>query len=530
VSSERLTVPALIARWAAEQPDRQFLVADDATLTYGQLERATSDVAARLASDGVVKGTRAGVLMPNGAAWAVAALALARLGAIVVPLSTLLRPPELEGQLRVAAVERLLLVPSFRGRDYLADLRAISPALVPQPAPVFDRTLPRLRVNDVWPEKPEWSNPVRPSDESVVDAFAAAVRPADDLAIVFTSGSRGTPKGVIHTHGGALGATAAGLDARRLTRDDRLYIPMPFFWVGGFGTGLLSVLVAGATLVSEAQPEPARTLELLERERVTLFRGWPDQADALAAHPKFAAADLGALRPGSLQSVLPAPAAPGRRAALLGMTESFGPYCGDRLDRDLPAGKEGSCGRPFAGVEVRIVDPDTGDAVDAGAAGEIQIRSPNLMRGICGRVRSDVFTADGFYPTGDLGVLDADGYLFFRGRRDDMFKVKGASVYPSEVEAALLALPEVEKAFVVDVAGDDDGVGVGDGATVVGAVVVLARGADCSVEQLAAATRARLSAFKVPVRWTLIAPDEVPTTATGKVDQGAIRRLFGDRA
>ena len=108
-----------------------------------------------------------------------------------------------------------------------------------------------------------------------------------------------------------------------------------------------------------------------------------------------------ALRPGSLQSVLPAPAR-GRRAPLLGMTESFGPYCGDRLDRDLPAGKEGSCGRPFADVEVRVVDPDTGATVEAGAVGEIQIRGRNLMRGICGRERCEVFTVDGFYPTGDL--------------------------------------------------------------------------------------------------------------------------------
>ena len=159
------------------------------------------------------------------------------------------------------------------------------------------------------------------------------------------------------------------------------------------------------------------------------------------------------------------------------MTESFGPYCGDRLDRDLPDGKQGSCGRPFADVEVRIVDTDTGEPVAPGGLGEIQIRGRNLMRGICGRVRAEVFTADGFYPTGDLGVLDADGYLFFRGRRDDMFKVKGASVYPSEVEAALLAIPEVEKAFVVDV--------VHDGAPAVGAVVVLDPDSDCGVEQLA---------------------------------------------
>jgi acyl-CoA synthetase (AMP-forming)/AMP-acid ligase II len=526
VAPERLTVPALIDRWSAERPDHQFLVADDATLTYRGLDEATRAAAARFVADGVVKGTRVGVQMPNGAAWAEAALALARIGAVVVPLSTLLRPPELELQLRTAAVERLVVVPEFRGRRALDDLRAISPELTARAEPIFERTLPRLRSIVVWPEwaaAPRPDTPLRdtpPPDigPALVDALAAAVRPADDLAVIFTSGSRGTPKGVIHTHGGALGATEAGLDGRRVTGDDRLYIPMPFFWVGGFGTGLLSVLVAGATLVSEAQPEPARTLALLQRERVTLFRGWPDQADALAAHPAFATTDLGALRPGSLQSVLPVPAAPGRRASLLGMTETFGPYCGDRLDRDLPPGKEGSCGRPFGGVEVRVVDVETGVPVPPGELGEIQVRSPNLMRGICGRVRADVFTPDGFYPTGDLGSVDADGYVFFRGRRDDMFKVKGASVYPSEVEAALVAIPEVERAYVV---------AVGDGtAPEVGAVVVPAAGVDCTVEQLAAATRARLSAFKVPTRWSVILADEVPTTATGKVDQSALRLLL----
>ena len=519
MGADRHTVPALIARWAAEQPDAQFLVADDATLTYGDLDRLTRDVAERLAARGVAKGTRVGVMMPSSAAWAVAALAVARIGGVIVTLSTLLRPPELEAQLRTAAVEQLLLVPEFRGRRYLDDLREISPALVPHAGLLFDRAAPRLRSIVVWPEWFEGGVGPR-ADAALANALEAAVRPADDLAVIFTSGSRGTPKGVIHTHGGALGATEAGLEPRGVTRSDRLYVPMPFFWVGGFGTGLLSVLLAGATLVVEAQPEPARTLALLERERVTLFRGWPDQAEALAAHPAFASADLSALRPGSLQAILPSPAAPGRRVALLGMTESFGPYCGDRLDRDLPPGKEGSCGRPFADVEIRVVDPDTGTEVIAGDVGELHLRGRNLMRGICGRVRSDVFTVDGFYPTGDLVVLDDDGYLFFRGRRDDMFKVKGASVYPSEVEAALATLPEVERAFVVDVEQD--------GAPAVGAVVVLVPGAECSVADLTNGARARLSAFKVPVRWRTITADEVPTTATGKIDQAGLRRLLAE--
>ncbi len=445
MSSERQTVPQLVRRWAREQPDKRFVVTDADTLTYGRLERDTADLACRFAANGVGKGTRVGLLMPNGTSWPVVAIGASRAGATIVPLSTFLRPPELADQLRVAGVEHLVVVRTFLTRDYLADLAAIDATLVPGRRLAVD-ALPRVRSIMVWDgDRPGAGD--EPTRRELVDALDAAVRPADDLAVIFTSGSRGDPKGVIHTHGGALGATAAGLDARRVTTDDRLYIPMPFFWVGGFGTGLLSTLVAGATLLTEARPEPERTLPFLERERVTLFRGWPEQAAALARDPRFAGADLATLRPGSLDPVLPPAmqAAPGTRANLLGMTESFGPYSGDRLDRTLPAGKEGSCGRPFADVEVRIVDLDTGAPVGDGVDGEIQLRGRNMMRGICGRTRAEVFTDDGFYPTGDLGHLDADGYLFLSGRHDDMFKVRGATVYPSEVERALHSIDDVRR-------------------------------------------------------------------------------------
>ncbi|HEU5309767.1 MAG TPA: class I adenylate-forming enzyme family protein [Acidimicrobiia bacterium] len=525
---ERTTVPALVRVWAAEQPEKAFVVTDDAALTYGELDQRSAAWAARFAELGVGKGTRVGVLMTNGTGWPVVAFGASRAGATIVPLSTFLRPPELAAQLRTAGVEHLVLQGGFLARDYVADLMAISPELVAG-VPLAVDALPRLRTITLWNEGAEDAAPSRPE---LVDALDETVRPSDDLAIVFTSGSRGTPKGVIHTHGGALAATAAGLDVRRLTRDDRLYIPMPFFWVGGFGTGLLSTLIVGATLLTEARPEPAHTLPFLERERVTLFRGWPDQAAALARDPAFASADLSSLRPGSLDAVMPAGqrAAPGRRAGLLGMTESFGPYSGSRLDQVLPAGKEGSCGQVFDGVEVRVVDLDTGVPLAAGETGELQLRGPNLMRGICGRTRAEVFTEDEYYPTGDVGHLDADGFLFLTGRRDDMFKVRGATVYPGEVERALHALPSVRRAYVVDVRG------VGDGAEV-GAVVVLADGADGTpvdvlVDRLASDAKQRLSSFKVPTRWQLIGADDVPMTTTGKVDKAGLQHLFdrGDDA
>lgn len=506
-AAPRLTVPALLRQRAAARGDARFLVTDDDALTYAALDARTRAVAATVVRAGAGKGARIGLLAPNGIDWAVAALGIMRAGAVLVPLSTFLRPPELQAQLLTAGIEHLVLVPAFRDHDYVADLGAIADAV------------PRLRgatpLGDLLA-----TAAAEPVDVAFADGLDAVVRPADDMVVMFTSGSRGAPKGVVHTHGGALGAVAASLGPRRIGPEDRMYIPMPFFWMGGFGGGLLSVLVAGATLVTEAEPEPTRTLALLERERVTLFRGWPDQAAALAAHPSFARADLSSLKAGSLDAVLP-PALrrpPGARSNLFGMTESFGPYCADPLDTDLPEGKWGSCGRPFPGTEVRVVDVDTGAPVPAGTTGEIQLRGPNLMRGIVGRRRSETFTVDGFYPTGDLGHLDADGYLFFSGRRDDMVKVRGATVYPSEVEAALAALPGVGRVLVVDVEVD--------GKVALGAVVVPAPGDAPTVDDLAREARARLSAFKVPSRWAVVDAAAVPMTVTGKVDKPGLQALL----
>ena len=511
------TIPSLLGQRRRVDADRRALVTADGAITYAELDDDSAALAARLVAAGVVKGDRVGLLAANGIEWATTAAAVMRVGAVLVPLSTLLRPPELLAQVTTATLTHLIVVPAFRDRRYLDDLEAAAPGLVSavrsgsrHPAAP---SLRRLWITDDLPE------PAVPT--ALVEAMEARVRPADDMVVLFTSGSRGAPKGVIHTHGGALRATAAGLDARCVGPGERLYIPMPFFWTGGFAGGLLTALVAGATLLTEAEPEPERTLDLLQRERATLFRGWPDQAARLAAHPAFTGADLSSLGDGSLGAVLPPERrpAPGARANLFGMTETFGPYCGDRLDTDLPAGESGSCGRPFAAVEVRVVDPDTSAEVAPGEQGELWLRGPNLLRGICGRPRSSVFTADGFYRTGDLGRVDDDGYLWYAGRLDDMVKVKGATVYPSEVEAALRSVDGVRQAHVTDVDGADDH-------PEIGAVVISA----APVEAVVAAVRERLSAFKVPTRWLVTADaDLVPMLATGKVDKAGLQALLAEQ-
>ena len=508
------TVPRLLAARRDGDADRQALVTGAGSITYRQLDEDSAALAGRLVGAGVVKGDRVALLAPNGMEWAALGLAVLRVGAVLVPLSTLLRPPELLSQLTIASVTHLVTVGEFRNRRYLDDLDEAAPGLVDASRRGRrHRAAPSLRR--LWTTDDLPGDPV---SAGMIGALGVRVRPADDMVVLFTSGSRGTPKGVVHTHGAALRAVAAGLEARRVGPGERLYIPMPFFWTGGFGQGLLTALVAGATLLTEAEPEPGATLDFLARERVTLFRGWPDQAARLAASPGFAGTDLSSLRDGSLGAVLPPGRrpAPGARANLFGMTETFGPYCGDRLDRDLPLDKFGSCGRPFEGVEVRVVNPETCNVVPPGEEGEIWLRGDHMLRGICGRVRSTVFTGDGSYRTGDLGRLDEDGYLWSSGRLDDMVKVKGASVYPAEVETALAALDGVSQAHVTDVPD-------GSARRQVAALVVT----DRTVESVRDSVRSALSAFKVPTVWFATpAADDVPTLASGKVDKVALQQLL----
>jgi acyl-CoA synthetase (AMP-forming)/AMP-acid ligase II len=494
------TIDQLIRLRAEQHGDKPMVIDPESRISYAELDESTRVLAAAFIEAGVGKGTRVGLIMPNCVQWVQIAVALTRIGAVLVPLSTLLQPPELVAQLRVASVQFLIAVEEFRGHRYVDDLGGVADS--PE--------LPALR--EVWtPDR--LAKTLAPQ---TVDAMAATVTPSDTMVIMFTSGSSGPPKGVIHSHGNALAAVRSGLAARCIDADTRLYLPMPFFWVGGFGSGVLSALLAGATLVTEEIPRPETTLRLLERERVTLFRGWPDQAEALARQSASVGADLSALRAGSLEALLPPElrAEPGARAKLFGMTESFGPYCGYRADTDMPRSAWGSCGKPFDGMQVRIVDADTGQPVPAGIIGMIQIRGPHTLSGICRRNREDVFTPDGYYSTGDLGHLDDDGFMFYHGRSDDMFKVSGATVYPSEVEQALRTIDGVENAFVTDVSG------------AVGAVVIT----DGTVENLRAAARKRLSSFKVPTVWRLVkSDDDIPRLTTGKVDVRRLRALLREQ-
>jgi acyl-CoA synthetase (AMP-forming)/AMP-acid ligase II len=497
-----LTVAGILQRQAQSRGDHLLLVCDAERISYAEADRRSAELARGLIAHGGGKGTHVGLLYPNGPEFVVGMLAATRIGAVVIPFSTFVTPPELREQLVDSDVEILLSASSFRSHDYVDRLAQLVGAEFHSDQRLFATAVPQLRHvgisygSDTMPRIRDIEGFYRLATtvgSPLLAAMQDDVDGCDPLTIVYTSGSANTPKGVVHTH------TPPCSDISK--------------------TSTRSALLAGATLVTEEIPRPETTLRLLETERVTLFRGWPDQAEALARHAQEVGADLSALRPGSLEALLPPEqrAAPGARATLFGMTEAFGPHCGYPADTDMPATAWGSCGKPFSGMEVRIADPDSGEPVPAGIVGMIQIRGPHTLRGICDRSREDLFTADGFYPTGDLGHLDEDGFLFYHGRSDDMFKVSGATVYPSEVERALRAIDGVQNAYVTTVSGA--------AWQRVGAAVVCNRA--LTAEQLRGSARQLLSAFKVPTVWLLlVSDDDVPRGGTGKVDTHRLREIL----
>ncbi|MGH7288124.1 MAG: AMP-binding protein, partial [Myxococcota bacterium] len=357
------TVSGLIRSKAARDPERVFIVKDALKLGYGEAERRSRRIARGLLASGIAKGTRVGLLLPNGPDWVLAWLAAARIGALVVPFNTFYQARELGYVLRHADVHTLLTSARFLSNDYLERLEKCAPELAAHgPAPLQLRSLPYLREVRVWESdggERAWTSggasaleDLADATQAIDDAFLAEVerevRPADPMVVIYSSGSTAEPKGAIHTHGGVLRHAHNLNGFRDLSADDRIYSPMPFFWVGGFCFTLVSAMHVGARLYCQDVFDPGKTLDLIERERITMVAGWPHFGKAMSEHPSFAKRDLSSIRGGNLYDLLPEsarPQDPELRSNSLGMTETCGPHTFERMDFELPEKLRGSFGR-----------------------------------------------------------------------------------------------------------------------------------------------------------------------------------------
>ncbi len=531
------TFPTFIRTRRESFGERPLILLNQQRISYGEAAERSARLARGMLASGLSKGSRVGLLMPNGPDWVVAWLAAARIGALVVPMNTFYKPRELGWVMRHADLHTLLTVPRFLNNDYLERLETLAPGLARQKADaLLLPELPFLRRVYVWGDSDRrWTRSAReleaaadasPAfDAAFLENVESCVTPADPVILIYSSGSTADPKAAIHTHGTVI-RHSFNLNAfRDLQPDDRMFSPMPFFWVGGFVYTLMAAMHAGAFMICEETFEAGETLALLERERATIVAGWPHYAKAMMDHPSFRQRDLSAIRAGNLWGILPKqlrPKDPELRSNSLAMTETCGPHTIDRMDVDLPESLRGSFGHAVPDVEHKVVDPETGERLGPGQEGEICVRGYSLMQGLYKVEREDAFDADGFYHSGDAGYFDEAGVLFFTARLGDMIKTAGANVSPREVEVVMDAFPEVQACFVVGVPDPVRGQNVA-------AALVLGAGRELSAEQARERLREELSAYKVPRHFFFYAKQDLPFTDSGKIDRRQLGALLSER-
>jgi acyl-CoA synthetase (AMP-forming)/AMP-acid ligase II len=541
------TVPELLRVGRERYGADDCVVTPDERVTYSELDRRSRLLAGRLVGAGVGKGNHVGVLFPNGWEWVVAWAAAARLGAVVVPVNTFYRTPELGRFLRHADVQCLLGVASFLQHDYVERLETIAPELAEADGRqttgaggrLFLPTLPQLRRVLLWGDSPvgwaeggygaglatggggEEAGP----GAALVDGMALDVVPADPMLVTYTSGSTGEPKGVVHGHGALLRHARNLAALSDVDGAARLWTPMPLCWVGGFSFTLLRAMTVGAAFITQDVLDAGTALALMERERVTHVSAWPAVSKSLREHPDYAAADLSSVRSGSFYDAVPGdrrPADPGLAVTSLGMSETCGPhtfwYPEDEVE-GAPEEYRGTFGHEVPGTEHKIIDTATGAALPPGEEGEVLVRGYSLMLGLYRKERSEVFDADGWYHTGDRGYF-RDGWFFFTGRQSDLIKTAGSNVAPIEVETCLTGLAEVKLAFVLGVPHPDRG------QDVVALVVADPEGPERDPGELAelvrASAREQLSSYKVPRRVFVVGNEDVPWLTSQKADRRAL--------
>ena len=506
------TLGALLEATALRFPAREALAyapRGEVTVrrTWGELAAESRLATARLRAAGAVRGTRVALLCSNRPEWLPIAFGAARLGAILVPFSTLWTRDELAYALEHADVEVLVTLPGFLKHDYLASLRGID-------APLLRRV---VLLEGGAPGTVRWDELA-----AAADASDPAVSPHDPAVVFYTSGTTAQAKAVVQSHGALTTSARRIADCLGLGPDDAWWGHMPLFWSGGLVMGALAQVAGGGRVVLQEVVETGAALALLEREGCTVMLGW-HQAKPLLDHPDFPRRKL-RLKKGSGGPHPLATRLLGKdhvSVGMYGMTETATCVAAARWDDPEPI-RTRTFGRPLAGTELRILDPETRAPVVPGETGEILVRGPTLMEGYLKVPPAETFDADGFFPTGDLGYLDQAGCLHFVGRLKDVIKTAGVNVAASEVEEALARHPAVRAAHVVGVPDPVRGENVV-------AFVVLEPGAAADVDALRAFCRASLASYKVPRHVFVVEDAALPRTGSGKIEKAALRRAAAAR-
>jgi acyl-CoA synthetase (AMP-forming)/AMP-acid ligase II len=374
-----------------------------------------------------------------------------------------------------------------------------------------------IQAVESWQSLLDWGSDV---SDALLDAVTAEVHPSDDGLIIYTSGTSSRPKGVLHMQRAAVIQSYRLADYMRLSPEDRVFTAQPFFWTAGIVWSLGATLAAGARMLLQETFQPGEALDLIESQRATVLHAWSHQEKLLAEHETIRKRDLSSLKKIEFNSLL-APIV-GLREDSWGAYSSFGTTetftMATMFPADTPAEtRHSSHGRPLPGMQLRIVDPETGEPQGLDTPGEIAIRGVTLMRGYYKVEPERCFDEAGFFRTRDGGRLDDDGTLHWTGRLSDMIKTGGANVSPVEIEVALSDCPGLRAGLAVGVPHPSFG-------EVVILCVLSIAGAAPDAEAIRNYLRERLAAYKLPRHVLFFGEHEISFTGTQKVQVGPLRQ------
>ena len=543
-----LTIPEQFARIVERHGSREAVVChfQDRRLSYAELAREVDALARGMLALGFGRGDRVGVWSTNNVEWLLLQLATARIGVILVDLNPGYRAEELEYALRKSEVQGLFTIPAFRSSEYVKMLEGLVPGLLSaSPGDLHCAALPSLRrivVYDprdsmntgrilpgltTWQEVIEAGASVPPAS---LDTVTGRLDPDDAINIQYTSGTTGFPKAVLLSHHNILNNAWFAARAMGLSETDRLCVPVPFYHCFGMVLGNLVCLAVGACIVIPVEHfEPLAVLKAVERERCTALHGVPTMFVAEMEQAGFPDVDLRSLRTGIMAGA-PCPPALMKRvmedmhcSEILigyGQTEASPLTHLTERDDDMERRTE-TVGRNLPHQEAKIVDPEDGGIVPLGEVGEICFRGYHVMKGYYGdpEATAAAVDGDGWLHSGDLGTMDADGYVRITGRLKEMIIRGGENIYPAELERIISTHPKVAQVGVIGVPHERYG-------EEVMAWVQLHAGQDATEEEIRDFCRGAMAHFKVPARIVFV--DEFPMTVTGKLQKFRMREMAVD--
>jgi fatty-acyl-CoA synthase len=516
-----------VSRW----PDAEALVSVEQGIrwTFSEFSRRVDEVAAGLLALGLERGDRVGIWAPNCAEWTLTQFATARTGIIQVNVNPAYRLSELEYTLKKVGVKALIAAVSFKTSDYVAMMEELAPEIAgSRPGELRAAKLPDLRIvaKIGGAPRPGWLlfSDIASADRGPLGRAAAAVECRQAINIQFTSGTTGLPKGATLSHRNIVNNAYFVGASMGLRAGDRLCVPVPLYHCFGMVMANLACVVHGATIVyASAGFDPLAVLKTIEAERCTAVHGVPTMFIAELQHPQFDEFDLSSLRAGIMAGA-PCPIEVMRRVVdrmhmrevtiAYGMTEtspvSFQSSPHDSLERRVS-----TVGRIQPHMEAKVIDKD-GNTVPRGAAGELCTRGYAVMMGYWDDPErtAEAIDAEGWMHTGDLGVIDEEGYCNIVGRSKDMIIRGGENVYPREIEEFLFRHPKIADVTVVGVPDEKYG-------EEICAWVRLRQGETATEEDIRAFCRGQIAHYKIP-RYVCFV-DAFPTTVTGKIQKYLIR-------